>query len=127
MSFIMSRMDFCFLLVAFSIGFLVRHHLGEQSLLHKFVSFYYRNELQAIQKSLLKQRLRASVGTNNNPILLPGSTILLPGRSIYSDLLQQGTTVLPVPVHHQISIWFYLRYLIPVLILIMAFCVQVLC
>ena len=127
MSFIMSRMDFCFLLVAFSIGFLVRHHLGEQSLLHKFVSFYDRNELQAIQKSLLKKRLRASGGTNNNPILLPGSTILLPGRSIYSDLLQQGTTVLPVPVHHQISVWFYLRYLIPVLILIMAFCVQVLC
>ena len=78
---------------------------------------------QAIQKWLLKHGLRDSNGTNDNPILLPGSTILLPGRSTYPDL----TYVLPVSVDQQFSLWFYLMYLYTVLILIIAACVQVLC
>ena len=69
-----------------------------------------------MKKWLLKHGLRASNGTINNP-----------GRSINPDLHHPGTSVLPVLVDQQFSIWFYLMDLYPVLILIMAFCVQVLC
>ena len=76
-----------------------------------------------LNKWLHEHGLRASNGTNDHPILLPGSTILLPGRSTYPDL----TYVLPVSVDQQFSLWFYLMYLYTVLILIIAACVQVLC